>query len=301
MTRRDCYLCESRLNSILWKKNNFNIVICNNCGFIYVNRVPSRSYLNNFYRNFDYHDIKKAEIVIRRDAQRSLQKIDQFVTKPVKLLDVGCGRGFFLDEARKRGWEVSGIDYSNRVINYATNFLKLIAQRANIFTFKSKQKFDVVTLNQVIEHVSNPNKLIKQCYRLLKSTGIIYIATPNISSISAKIAKENFDYIIPPEHLGFFNNKTLSLVLIQNGFRVLYCGTWGYRQDVAGIIKKLFKKNKKTLISLKVKNQHERVNQIPIFLWIKYFLFDFFLCGVLYRILSFDHWGTNIEIIGIKI
>lgn len=298
MKIQGCFICESTKYHFFWKKNGFNIVQCDLCDFIYVDPLPLKNFLNKFYKTFEYKNVIEAEKVIRKDAIRSLTIIEQYQQKGV-LLDLGCGGGFFMDEARKRGWKVFGIDYATKVIKYAKEKLRLDVKHADMFMFKSKRKFDVVALNQVIEHVSKPNDLVRRCYDLLNRGGIIYITTPNISSLAAKVAGKDFDYIIPPEHLGYYNKKTLTKLFERNGFAVAYSGSWGYRQDLAGIIKRLLEKKKQIQVMNKVHNMQNEY-KLPFSKRMKYLIFDVIFCGLFYRILSFDHLGSNVEIIGVK-
>ncbi|MBI2404630.1 hypothetical protein HYV22_00425 [Candidatus Gottesmanbacteria bacterium] len=92
MKSQTCYLCNSTRGHLLWKKNNFNIVQCDLCGFIYVTPLPSRVSLDKFYKTFDYKNVIEAEKVIRKDAEQSLKKIEKFQQRRT-LLDLGCGRG----------------------------------------------------------------------------------------------------------------------------------------------------------------------------------------------------------------
>ena len=293
-----CLLCSSKNYRFLGIKNHFNVVRCNICSLTYIRPLPSKRSLEKLYEKFDYSNALVAEKVIRKDALESLIKIERF-TRMRSLIDIGCGRGYFLDEARKRKWIVFGIDYSNEVIGYASKDLYLPVERADIFSFKSKRKFDVVTLNQVIEHVTQPNLLIEQCNKLLNPGGLLYIATPNISSLLAKLKKLDFDYLMPPEHIGYYNYETLSRLLNDNGFTVLKCSFWSYSSDLAGLIKRLIKR--KEGISL-AKNKKKNTSALNYSLGkkLKHLLFDRFFCEIFYRVLNLRHWGTIIEIIAVK-
>ena len=298
--KNHCFLCYSIDFVPLWIKGKYRIMMCNNCSFVFTVPLRSRKQMNKFYCTFDYSSSNEVESIIRKDAKRSLTYIEKYVRKKGKLLDVGCGRGYFLDEARKTGWRIYGIDYSDNLINYAKNTLLLNVQRGDMFHFRSKQRFDVVTLNQVIEHVFNPNDLIKKCYELLKPGGVIYVATPNIGSVAAKVARENFDHLIPPEHLGYFSKRTLSAVLQRNHFRALYLGSWSYAVDLAGILKRLIKGKRKIDVLPKRKNIVE-IQHSSFIKKIKLLLFDKIFCKLFYRILNFDCWGTILEVVAVKV
>lgn len=297
-----CYICGADRSNFLFKKGNYNIVECLNCSFVYVDSVPSRKQLNEIYRKFHYQNEKDIESTIRTDAIRSLKIIKRYVQKDGNsLLDVGCGRGYFLDEAKKMSWITQGIDYSEKVVDFAQKKFNLNVVCADIFHYTPTEQFDVITLNQVLEHVSTPHKLIQKCRELLKTTGIIYIATPNIKSFSAKILKKDFDHLIPPMHLGYFQKSTLINVLKLHNFGILYTGSWSYPMDLAGIIKRLLKRKKHSGIKSAFRaDSTTKVDNNALGKKIKYFVFDKLFCGLFYRFLNFDSFGIVLEVIARK-
>ena len=152
---------------LITQKSKYSIVKCDNCDFIFTTPIPSREEIATYYRRFDYKDSLSAEKVIRSDAKRSLKKIAKYVKEKGELLDVGCGRGYFLDEARNFGWKTHGVDASKLVTDYATKTLHLNVNCSDIFSFRTTQSFDLIILNQVIEHFINPEGLINHCSKYL--------------------------------------------------------------------------------------------------------------------------------------
>lgn len=305
MKNTGCYLCGSNNYRLIVKKSKYAIVRCSNCDFVFTTPIPNKGEIDKYYHNFDYKDSLSAEKVIRSDAKRSLEKISKFFEKKGDLLDVGCGRGYFLDEARKLGWETYGVDASRLVTDYARNKLHLNIFPSNIFSFHLAKTFDLVTLNQVVEHFVNPEELINKCSKFLNSGGLLYIATPNIESISARVLKDDFDHFIPPEHVSYFSELTLKILLGKLGFKVLYAGSWSYPEDLGGIIKAFFgKKSSKRYIDQHLHNNKESSSYHSGRLNIKQlksFLFDRVFCQLFYKVLSLDTWGINLEVLAIKI
>lgn len=305
MNDNSCYICDSNNYRLITKKSKYSIVKCKKCDFVFTTPIPNREELDKYYQRFDYKDSLTAENIIRSDAKRSLGKIGSFFEKSGDILDVGSGRGYFLDEARKLGWNTFGVDASELVTDYAKNILHLNIFHNDIFSFHSTRTFDLVTLNQVIEHFVNPKELIIKCSKNLNGGGLLYIATPNIESISAKVLKENFDHFIPPEHLGYFSQYTLKRLLEELGFKVIYVGSWSYPSDLGGIIKTLLGKNLKREQPCKFvtktytanSNCFSRFNTQQV----KSFLFDRVFCYLFYKVLNFDSWGINLEILGVKL
>lgn len=305
MKKTKCYLCRSNNYRLMIKKSKYEIVSCNNCDFIFTTPIPSKEELDTFYNTFDYKDKSLTEKVIRSDAKRSLRKIDLYTNRKGELLDIGCGRGYFLDEARELGWNTYGVDTSRVMVDFAEKRLRLNVFNSDIFSFQSDKLFDLVTLNQVVEHFSNPENLIIQCSKYLRHGGLMYIATPNAKSISARVLKDNFDHFIPPEHLSYFSQHTLQRLLQKQGFKVLYTGSWSYPADLGGIIKTLLGRkvqraqddslHDKSFYTAEKNSNFSNVKQI------KTFLFDCVFCKLFYKVLNFDSWGINLEILAVKL
>lgn len=139
------------------------------------------------------------------------------------LLDIGCGVGFLVEAATRHEINAAGVDVSPFAIEYGRNELGL--QRLSVGTpekaLDSNERFDIVYLNHVIEHVHDPVKLVKQCSKYLEPGGWIVIETPDIDSTEALRKGRDWKYIMP-EHLYYFNLLTLSSVVEKQGLRVRY-------------------------------------------------------------------------------
>lgn len=292
-----CLLCRSKTCKKLFIVNSFALYKCDQCSFVFVFPIPNNRILSLFYKKFDYQNPEIAENVIRNDARRSLSIIRKYIKKG-SLLDLGCGRGYLLDEARNQGWEVYGVDYSKNVLEYSRSKLALEVEEGNIVKFRTNRKYDVIVINQVIEHFSNPKFLIDTARLALKTGGIVYIATPNINSYLSRFKKEAFDYIIPPEHLSYFSKKSLNYLLSSLGFKLRYCGSWSYSQDLAGVIKSII--GIKRVVAPRILNSSSATAVSTKFSKIKKFksvLFDNIFCKIFYTLLNTNDGGTNLEVI----
>ena len=135
-----------------------------------------------------------------------------------RLLDVGCGNGQYLLMAREAGWDVEGVDFDHEAIrickdqglNVHLGGLDILTERVDYY--------DVITLSHVIEHVHEPDALLKKTYALLKPGGMLWLSTPNIDSALSRIYKENWRGLEPPRHLVLFNYSSLLSILKNNKF-----------------------------------------------------------------------------------
>jgi 2-polyprenyl-3-methyl-5-hydroxy-6-metoxy-1,4-benzoquinol methylase len=136
-----------------------------------------------------------------------------------KLLDVGCGNGWFLKKMKNLKWDVMGVDFDSAAVDFCTSqgldvkFGSLQSQNY------PENHFDVITINHVIEHVHDPLELVKECKRILKKNGLLIIETPNTQSWLHKyVFKENWFPLEPPRHLLIFNPKNLENLVRKAGF-----------------------------------------------------------------------------------
>lgn len=222
-----CICCGESKKKILAIKNGYTVVKCVNCNLIYVKDLPSYRTLKKFYSSdyffrsskdgIGYRNYLQDENVHRLNSCFLLDKIEK-IKNIGSLLDIGCGYGFFLDEAKKRGWNAFGIDISEQACEYAKKELRLNVFNCNLSDCRfNNDYFDVITLLGTFEHLANPLDELKQINRILKKDGILLLATLNIGGIVRYF--KLFQYK-PPEHLFYFSKETIQKFLIRTGFYI---------------------------------------------------------------------------------
>lgn len=144
-----------------------------------------------------------------------------FGGKDARLLDLGCGNGAFLAQMRVAGWHVTGLDLDERAVQAAQSVgLDVRCGELKESTFPPAS-FDVITLNHVIEHLPHPVETLSICQRLLRSGGVIWIGTPNLSSRGHEVFGRDWFALDPPRHLVIFTPKSLRIALERAGFDIV--------------------------------------------------------------------------------
>ena len=224
---RSCPICGNTKLPYLFSINHHRVVQCNECDLLALNPQPSDEELNNIYRseyflgsrdgasNQHVTGLKKAT------AENYLKLLAIYGGKEgTNLLEVGCGRGEFLLEAVKYGYNVTGVESSLSACKKAQSRLKskgtVICGQLDTLA-NEHGKYDVCVLSDLIEHVRDPKDLLLQIHRLLRPNGIIFIATPSTDSWSAKCFKGNW-MEFKLEHLFYFNSSNLQSLLFHCGF-----------------------------------------------------------------------------------
>lgn len=225
MLHNSCLICQSFQLKILPKYKKDSLVKCKNCGFIFCHLIPTPSELIDYYSTH-YGEHTYDSSITRLRYNEILDKVEKY-RKTNNLLDIGCGNGYFLEEAKKRGWCVYGTEYTANTLG--------ICEKKGVVMHKGElntenylaASFDVITSFEVLEHINNPQEELAKIYTLLKPGGCFYFTTPNFNSISRRILKDKWSIINYPEHLSYYTKNTSKKLLRSNGFKPILVTTTG--------------------------------------------------------------------------
>lgn len=201
----------------------FNLVKCKNCGLVYVNpRLTEKSLAHLYHEEyFSSYSTTESEAHKKREKtfKSEIKELEKLTLKR-KILDVGCGGGFFLASLGS-SWEKYGCDINPAAVKFGRESLGLNTLEGHLRQLDfPDESFDVVKIRGTIEHLPDPIDELYESIRILRKGGIIAVNTPNISSICAKIYKEKFRMVDPIHHIYYFSTKSLSSMLKKVGFRI---------------------------------------------------------------------------------
>ncbi|HQI41319.1 MAG: hypothetical protein B6D44_02215 [Ignavibacteriales bacterium UTCHB2] len=216
-------------------KKNFKIAKCNNCKTYFV--TPQIDFTKEewqyLYDSTYFPPLSKYYPQKRlTDAKDRLNVIEKCSAMKIqKFLDVGCGEGYTIIEAVKKGWTTFGVDITDHRIDGAKEATNMFFNADLLEANLESDFFDVVYLDSVLEHVPNPLEYLKEIYRVLKHGGIAYIGVPNEDSLLNDIRKIIFkifhsgysEKIKPfqsPYHINGFNKKSLSFIIDRANFKI---------------------------------------------------------------------------------
>ncbi|NWF72437.1 MAG: class I SAM-dependent methyltransferase [Nitrospirae bacterium] len=172
-----CNLCGGTDFTVLEDHGTVQVVRCA-CQLVFVTPVPSRGEIEKTYQDDYYEPWKEQEAARRHIWTRRLRGLQQLDRRRGRLLDVGCGEATFLRLAQQEGWQVSGTELS---IAAAAQAADLDVHRGEVWEVGlSGDTFDVVTSWHVIEHASDPKRMVAELFRLLRPGGWMVLATPNV-------------------------------------------------------------------------------------------------------------------------
>lgn len=221
---------------------SFEVHRCKECGYVFT-RIPKGLTTNDAYPATYYGEGSRrfgalGERIIVFFRKRRAQFIASFFTRPGSVLDVGCGRGAMLSLLQKVGWEVVGTEIAQAAagVQYKTGFpIKLITD----FLEVDNEKYDVVTLFHVFEHLTKPFAVLDTLVESTKPGGIVVIEVPNISSIQAKLSKGRWFHLDCPRHTFHFSKSQLEGLLVSKGLAILHVGTHSLEYGYFGMVQSL--------------------------------------------------------------
>ena len=223
-THKSCLICHGSIENLDKYQNN-HLSKCSNCGFVFSYKIPSQEVLENYYQN-DYDRTRYFSPITKKRYHELLDQLEAYRSTN-RILDLGCGYGYFLEVAKSRGWEVYGVELAREAVEVCQEKgIHMYHGEINDCDFEA-DTFDVILSIEVIEHLIDPNVLIETGKKLLKKGGLFYITTPNFNSYLRYQLKEKYDVIDYPNHLAYFTKKTLNRIFRKHDFKKVKIQTTG--------------------------------------------------------------------------
>ncbi len=236
-----CAVCARTDAEGLFQKDGFPIVRCRGCGLVYVNPRLTPAALAALYEG---QAISPAAYYVRTERQdelsfaRRLELIERF-RPPGTLLDLGCGPGTFSAVAQARGWHPVGLDINPQsVARCAERGVEAIC---DVFPSPAlaMRRFDAVVMNDFLEHMPDPAAALEAARGMLAPGGVLFLTTPDIGSLMARLTRARWLHLKPNEHLVYFDRRTIDLLLTRAGFRIKYLRAIGRVRNLAVAIEKV--------------------------------------------------------------
>ncbi len=236
MIKIKCPLCQGKNHQKLYRKDGFGIVECLDCNLVFVNPRLSVSEIRGHYNkkyyqsndptdktrytDYNFRYLKDKEKI---RFESIFKNLEEFLPEKGRFLDVGAATGFLVLEANKKGWQAEGVEISKWATDYGKNKLKIQIHYGDIFKAKFKpESFSVVTMLDILEHLEDPLKELKEAYRTLKRGGIIYVETINFDNfVTKRIIGKKYKHMVPAFHLIYFGRCQLREFLIKANFTIL--------------------------------------------------------------------------------
>lgn len=227
-----CPLCGSKRFKRFLAMREYGLARCLSCDMVWDPNPPKdlkSVYRENYFVNDNpkggYANYFEGMNVNKRTFHERIKRINKKILARGRMLDVGCALGDSLIEAKRLGWKnLYGVEMSE----YASKKAGLRGLNIKEGTLDGAKfpdnYFDIVTLQDVIEHIKDPKEEVREIYRILKPGGFVFIVSPDVDGLWAKLLGKAWYHYKPREHIMYFSQKTLKTVLENAGFMNIETG-----------------------------------------------------------------------------
>jgi SAM-dependent methyltransferase len=208
------------------------VIDCRECGFAHLWPKPTAEELADYYARSFYETHGAPDWAEKEEAEQPywdleyadrLTAFSEILQKPTgKLLDVGCGGGWFLSYAKAHGWEVLGIEPSQSMWKRAASRALVLLGTFPGVDVSGHAPFDVAHVKLVMEHVSEPLEVLAAVREVLRPGGIVAVQVPNdfnpVQLAAQKLLNKDSWWVVHPVHVNYFNFESLEKTLRRCGF-----------------------------------------------------------------------------------
>jgi SAM-dependent methyltransferase len=217
-----CPHCSTTQAKLVKTVQDYRILRCGGCNFVYAwpRTVPPNLYEAAYHEEGDYRDYLALIDQVKQGTAHLTWAMKQFLNTSVPkghLLDIGCSTGTFLAAAQQRGWQVSGIEISEKAAQICQKVTGASVYSGTLSSFQSEIPMGAITAWEVLEHVPDPVNFIHTAVKRLGAGGVLALSVPNWKSPWTRTSRRVEHW--PPYHLAFWEPSTLRDLLIEAGLQ----------------------------------------------------------------------------------
>ncbi|MFA7653858.1 MAG: class I SAM-dependent methyltransferase [Candidatus Magasanikbacteria bacterium] len=232
---RACPVCSGANKKFLYQQNfgnktialmeNYDVVICDSCGMAYADNIPSQDEFNNYYAVMSKWEFNYSGGAVSDDYENYFKKIVNFLTphlkdKNARILDIGCSTGCLLSKFKENGFNnLLGVDPSARCVETVKKLYNIEAVSKNIYNFNDKNKFDLIILSAVLEHLVDFTTAMGKIRTLLKDDGLLFVEIPDATRFDGYIFVPFQQFSI--EHVNYFSCDSIKNLLSKFAFNII--------------------------------------------------------------------------------
>lgn len=228
----------------------YKVVDCSSCGLTYLSPRLTQEAILKLYKDEAYYNSNVSGQGYDEYLEISENWVKTFTLRlkqvaPYKsagrVLDIGCGPGYFLTAAQKLGFDVHGLDPSDYIVEMAQ---KQWGNRVQLGLIESAmyqpESFDLIVAFDTFEHIYDPKKFLKAIHGFLKPNGVLAITTPDPTSMLSKVSGKNWVSYKLPEHVFYWSPETIRRVL-EEDFEVLEIRSAGQYATLGFLFRRIFR------------------------------------------------------------
>ncbi len=235
----NCPVCQSERSRIFAnlatpygdRRERYNIHVCARCAHGFAIGRQDQSFLSAIYSD-GFHETSQQDTleVVSPVHSNALQRVQWLLLRGAsgRLLDVGCGKGAFVDAAAGR-FDASGLELSHGAVQASQLRGLNVRQGDFLDTEFSDAPFNVITFWDVLASFSDVRAVFQKAATLLGPSGLVVASVPMIDSLVARLFRSRWPLMIPPVNLHYFSHRSIALLAASSGFDVIETRTMAKR------------------------------------------------------------------------
>jgi SAM-dependent methyltransferase len=226
-----CNVCGKSGSTTPFANESFSVRECNNCKYGIVDPIPAAEQLSELYNSplyfathmdYDYGQISQQQIdtLIEQSRRLHFSHLASYLKPGQTLLEIGPGGGFALKAFQQQGIQVTGLETSDASCRFAQEKLGLNMKNLDLEKFDTRETFDIVMLNHVLEHFTDLQASMRKLNALCSVNGLLYVRVPDHDSYD----RRKFGAAWPaylPFHISYFSEASLRILFREHGFEIL--------------------------------------------------------------------------------
>jgi SAM-dependent methyltransferase len=225
-----CPLCQSK-SKFVFEAVGFAVRDCLRCAHRFAEISADEAHVSEIYADSyfsgggaGYSDYLADGEMLKLRGQMYAKKLERLSVVKGKMLDVGAAAGFILQGFIESGWQGVGLEPNAEMVRTGREKFKLDIRQSSFESFETGEKFDLISMIQVVAHLYAPREAFQKAFDLLDGSGFLLIETWNRESISARVFGKNWHEYSPPSVLQWFSERGLTEALRGMGFEKIAGG-----------------------------------------------------------------------------
>ena len=218
---RNCPVCHSSSGTNILDKSASTYYRCNECSMVYLNPILNPQATIDYYTNLNTGQGDTVSADSRFYTEIYTMGLDsiELHKKEGKILDIGCSTGFFLDIAKRKGWDTSGIELGLDEADKAEEKGHRIFKNT-IDELGADEQFDAITMWDVLEHIPDGIDQLNKIKSHLTDKGVLFFQIPNSDALAAKVMRGACRMFDGLEHTNLYNPKAVTLLAEKCGYAI---------------------------------------------------------------------------------
>lgn len=216
--------------------HTFSLYRCDNCSVVFTYPIPKtlETYYPREYRKYGSSTMKVLSLLYHRKAREWTRKLKPTSSKSV--LEIGCGPGIMLNAFQQLGWDTLGLERNEEMARNARISFGLNVKSCALSELNTSEKFDLIILYNVLEHLTDPSEILKECSKRLTDSGILLITVPNYNCWQRIFGGKYWLHLDVPRHLFHFERSSIGKVLQYTNLNVSHMRASSLMLDYYGWI-----------------------------------------------------------------